>query len=88
LKLPEQIILDDVHVKNLIGNSDFASAADYLFNSQLNSWGLQKKNYDTLQKVQTKSFWFDGFKLKVQFNLERIKSTSAEVDENSIKNRK
>jgi len=88
LKLPEQIILDDVHVKNLIGNSDFASAADYLFNSQLNSWGLQKKNYDTLQKVQTKSFWFDGFKLKVQFNPERIKSTSAEVDENSIKNRK
>jgi hypothetical protein len=88
LKLPEQIILDDVHIKNLISNSDFASAADYLFNSQLNSWGLQKKNYDTLQKVQTKSFWFDGFKLKVQFNPERIKSTSAEVDENSIKNRK
>lgn len=88
MKLPEQIILDDVHVKNLIGNTDFASVADYLFNSQLNSWELMKKNYDALKDVQTKSFWFDGFKLKVQFNAERIKSTSAEVDENSIKNRK
>jgi len=88
LRLPEQIILDDVLVKNLIGNADFASAADYLFNSQLNSWELQKKNYNALQKVQAKSFWFEGFKLKVQFNPERIKSTSAEVDENSIKNRK
>lgn len=88
MKLPEQIILDDVHVKILIGNTDFASVADYLFKSQLNNWELMKKNYDALKNVQTKSFWFDGFKMKVQFNSERIKSTSAEIDERSIKNRK
>ena len=44
-------------------------------------------NYNAIKAVQTKSFWFDGFKLVVQFNSERIKSTSAEVDENSIMNR-
>lgn len=88
MRLPEQIILDDVRVKNLISNKNYLSAADYLFKSQLNNWELMKKNYDALKNVQTKSFWFDGFKLNVQFNPERIKSTSAEVDENSIKNRK
>ena len=82
-----QIILEDFQIENLLNNNNYASAADYLFSSQLNSWSLLKKNYDALRSVQTKSFWFDGFKLKVQFNPERIKSTSAEVDENSVKNR-
>jgi len=88
VRLPELIFLDDVRVKNLISNKNYLSAADYLFKSQLNNWELMKKNYDALKNVQTKSFWFDGFKLNVQFNPERIKSTSAVVDENSIKNRK
>ena len=74
-------------LKSLISNNNYASAADYLFNSQLNSWNLLKQNSDALKNVQTKSFWFDGFKLKVQFNPGRIKSTSAEVDEKSVKNR-
>jgi len=88
LKLPEKIVLKDFQIENLISNNDYASAADYLFNSQLNSWELMHKNYDALKNVQTKSFWFDGFKLKVQFNPERIKSTSAAVDEDSVNSRK
>ena len=85
--MPEKKILNDVEVQSLISNNDYSSAADYLFNSQINSWELMKKNYNTLKNIQTKSFWFDGFKLKVQFNPERIKSTSAEVDEKSVKSR-
>jgi hypothetical protein len=88
LKLPEQIVLRDFQIENLISNNSYSDAADYLFNSQLNSWELMKKNYDALKNIQTKSFWFEGFKLKVQYNPERIKSTSAEVDENAVKNRK
>lgn len=84
----EQIILRDSQVEYFINSNDYSSAADYLFNSQLNSWESMKKNYNALKNILTKSFWFEGFKLKVQFNPERIKSTSAEVDENSIKNRK
>ncbi|OGU66481.1 MAG: hypothetical protein A2W30_02935, partial [Ignavibacteria bacterium RBG_16_36_9] len=87
MNLPEKKILNDVEVRSFISNDNYASAADYLFSSQLNSWTLLKKNYYALRSVQTKSFWSDGFKLKVQFNPERIKSTSAEVDENSVKNR-
>jgi len=87
VKLPEKKTLNDLEVRSLISNNDYASAADCLFNSQLNSWELLNKNYIALKNIQTKSFWFDSFKLKVQFNPERMKSTSAEVDENSVKNR-
>jgi hypothetical protein len=88
MKLSEQKLIKDPQIDLFIDNIDYASAAHSLFNSQLNSWGLLKKNYDALHNVQTKSFWFDGFKLKIQYNPERIKSTSAEVDEVSISNRK
>ena len=85
--MQEKKILNDVEVRSLISNNDYTSVADYLFNSQINSWELMKKNYDSLKNIQTKSFWFEGFKLKVQFNPERIKSTSAAVDEDSVKSR-
>ena len=81
-------ISSDTKVQELITLNDFSSAADHLFHSQLSNWELMRKNYKALEKVQLKSFWFDGFKLKVQYNPERIKSTSAEVDENSVANRK
>ncbi|MCW8804226.1 MAG: DUF4922 domain-containing protein, partial [Ignavibacteriaceae bacterium] len=84
----EKKTLNDVEVRSLISNNDYTSAADYLFNSQINRWELMKMNYDALNNIQSKSFWFEGFKLKVQFNPERIKSTSAKVDEVSVKNRK
>jgi hypothetical protein len=87
MKLTEQKILIDHQIESIISSNDYVSAADYLFNSQLNSWELLKKNIDALRNVQTQSFWFNGFKLKTQFNPERLKSTSAEVDEGSIKKR-
>jgi len=87
LKISEQIVLKNFQIESLISNNNYASAADYFFNSQINSWEFLKKNYEALRNVQTKSFWFNGFKLKIQFNPGRIKSTSAEVDENSVKNR-
>jgi hypothetical protein len=87
LNLQAQIFFSDVQIESLISNNNYASAADYLYKSQLNGWKLLKQNSDVLKNVQTKSFWFDGFKLKVQINPGRIKSTSAQVDESSIKNR-
>lgn len=83
----EEKIYSDSKIQKMISKDDHSSAADYLFNSQINSWSLLKKNYDALKSVQTKSFWLDGMKMKVQFNPERIKSTSAKVDEGSISNR-
>jgi ATP adenylyltransferase/5',5'''-P-1,P-4-tetraphosphate phosphorylase II len=88
MKPIENKLLIDAEIDIYISSNDYSSAANYLFESQLNNWELMKKNYDALNSVQTKSFWFDGFKLKIQFNPGRIKSTSAAVDESSIKNRK
>lgn len=83
-----QKILSASAVELFLEQNNYAAAAEYLFNSQMNSWELMRRNYETLKNVQTKSFWFDGFKINVQFNPERIKSTSANVDEESVENRK
>jgi ATP adenylyltransferase/5',5'''-P-1,P-4-tetraphosphate phosphorylase II len=80
-------IFNDLQSDGLISQNDYASAASYFFDSQLKSWPLMQKNYEARKNIQTKSFWFEGMKLKVQFNPERIKSTSADVDESSIANR-
>jgi len=88
LNLYKNKILSDSEVESFIGQNNFAKGADHLFRSQLNSWELLRKNYIALEDIKTKSFWFEGFKIKVQFNPERMKSTTAEVDEKSVKNRK
>lgn len=88
MKLIREKIFKDPQVQSLINNGDYSSAAVYLLKSQLVSWILLKKNYNALEKIQTKSFWFDGFKLNVQFNPERIKSTTAKIDDDSVKSRK
>lgn len=88
MNLLENKILGDSQVKIFVDEKNYVSAAEYLFKSQLNGWELMRKNYESLKTVQTKSYWFGGFKIKIQFNPERIKSTSAEVDDKSIKNRK
>lgn len=87
MKLPEKKMLNDSEVLNFVSQNDYASAAEYLFSSQLKNWPLMQENYDALKNIETKSFWIDGMKLKVQFNPERIKSTSADVDEDSIAKR-
>lgn len=87
MKFLDEKILNDFQVNDLIYQNDFALAADYLFRSQMKSWQLMKNNYDAQQNIKTKSFWFESFKFNVQYNPERIKSTSASVDEKSISHR-
>jgi hypothetical protein len=86
-------MIEDILIKNdkldeLIVQNLYADAADFLFNSQINEWELMRENYAALKKVKVKSFWFDGFKFKVQFNPERIKSTSADVSEAGLNSRR
>jgi ATP adenylyltransferase/5',5'''-P-1,P-4-tetraphosphate phosphorylase II len=85
---PTQKILSDPDVENFLRQNNFAEAAKYLFNSQMNSWDLLRRNYDSLEFVRVKSFWFDGLKINVQFNPKRITSTAAKVDDESVANRK
>jgi hypothetical protein len=59
-----------------------------LFEDQLQNWDLARANYLGLQKAVTKSLSFsDQAEIRVQFNPERIYSTSAKVDSKSISER-
>jgi ATP adenylyltransferase/5',5'''-P-1,P-4-tetraphosphate phosphorylase II len=56
--------------------------------AQKQSWPLAAANYAGLAKVEEKQFDFGGFVIKVQFNPERIRSSAAKVDKQSIAERK
>ena len=67
------------------------SAAQILFEfveSEKLIWPLAGANYKGLEKVEEKSFQFDGFEIRAQFNPERMRSSVAEVDRKSIAARK
>lgn len=56
--------------------------------TQKQTWPLAATNYAGLASVEEKQFDFDGFVVKVQFNPERIRSSAAKVDKQSIADRK
>jgi ATP adenylyltransferase/5',5'''-P-1,P-4-tetraphosphate phosphorylase II len=59
-----------------------------LLSEQLSNWELATKNFAGLKTVQTKSFSFGDFEVKVQFNPARITSSGAKVDAKTIAERK
>jgi len=65
----------------------WAEKAKQLLFDQKASWALLSQNYKALDSIQIRVFEFDSFQIKIQLNPARIKSTSARVDETSIKSR-
>lgn len=59
-----------------------------LLDHQLDNWSLAAKNYKSLNSIQTKSLIIDNEKVIIQHNPERVTSTTANVEENVVKNRK
>lgn len=55
---------------------------------QATHWPLLKENLEGLKNARLKTFDFDGFQMKVQYNPKRIISSSAKVDKWSIEKRK
>jgi ATP adenylyltransferase/5',5'''-P-1,P-4-tetraphosphate phosphorylase II len=52
--------------------------------SQKQSWPLAAANFEGLERVEVKHFQFDGFQIVIQFNPERMLSTSSKTDKVSI----
>ncbi len=73
---------------DLITNKTAAAILGEFTESQLQAWPLAASNYKGLEKVEEKSFQFDGFQIRAQFNPERMRSSVAEVDKQSIAARK
>jgi hypothetical protein len=55
---------------------------------QNHTWKLSADNYRGLNHVEERSFFFDDFCIKVQYNPERMRSSAAKVDSQSIAARK
>jgi ATP adenylyltransferase/5',5'''-P-1,P-4-tetraphosphate phosphorylase II len=62
----------------------FSDHINELFTTQLRDWELARVNYAQLEKVRTRKIDFGTFDVFIQFNPERIKSSSAKVDSKSI----
>lgn len=58
-----------------------------LFEQQTENWQLAKNGYSSLKLVEKKIFEFDDFIIEAHYNPGRIVSSSAKVDEKSIKER-
>ena len=74
-------------LENLLKEKSSTQILGNFLNGQVRDWPLATGNYSGLEKVEEREFQFDGFKIKVQFNPERIRSSAAKVDQKSIENR-
>ena len=68
--------------------ADLAIRSRALLRHQRENWPMLAKGFGSLETVQVRSFDFNGFGMKVQFNPGRIISSSAKVDRKSIRERK
>jgi hypothetical protein len=80
------LVREDINIYS--SKNDFANAAKILLDQQRSNWPQLKEGYQSLESLKTKSFQFPGFEIRLQFNPQRIKSSSAKVDPESIKERK
>jgi hypothetical protein len=84
----DTIFFSHNEINQFTSSHDYSGAARLLLDEQIKEWNNLQKAYNSLKSVQIKSFQYDGFVIKVQHNPGRVKSSTAKVDEKSIKDRK
>ncbi len=83
----ENILFDNKEIKALVDNNKFGEAADLLLINQKEDWRLLNSGYEALKHLKIREVSFSGFNITLQFNPNRIASSSAQVDPGSIKER-
>lgn len=86
--MARSLILSPSALRHYTSETDLASVAHALLEQQRETWELLRNGYRSLQSVQSKTFELDDQTLRVQFNPGRLASSSAAVDEESIRQRK
>lgn len=81
----KQILLEELSKFGSVENIN--EQAKSLVKQQRSVWGVAEKNFNALNKVHTKTFDFEHFKIITQFNPERIRSSAAKTDSKSIAER-
>lgn len=57
----------NAEIIDLISERNFGKATKRLFELQKEQWQMLTTGYKSLETVKSKSFQFDGFKIKAQF---------------------
>jgi hypothetical protein len=65
----------------------YSQSIEKLFSDQLRDWELARDNYSLLSNVMTRELDFGEFRIYVQFNPERMRSSAAKVDAKSLEAR-
>ena len=83
-----RVVMAPEDLERFGAGASFSSISAALLHHQRENWPLLRSGYASLASVETRSFEFDGFVVKVQFNPGRMTSSSANVDEQSIRGRR
>jgi ATP adenylyltransferase/5',5'''-P-1,P-4-tetraphosphate phosphorylase II len=86
-KMPIEKIISPVALAHFGSVNNLNEQASSLVAFQKATWETAAKNYEALNRVQTKTFDFGHFKIFVQYNPERIRSSAAKTDAKSISER-
>jgi len=78
----------DPKINALLFAHQFCDAAIKLQSQQKKQWELLSKSLSSLKQTRLKAIQFDGYILFCQYNSQRSISTSADVSDRTIKNRK
>ena len=85
--MPIEKIISLVELAQFGSVDNLNEQAKSLVTQQKSTWETTTKNYEALTRVQTKTFDFEHFRIIVQFNSERIRSSAAKTDAKSIAKR-
>jgi ATP adenylyltransferase/5',5'''-P-1,P-4-tetraphosphate phosphorylase II len=85
MSIEKTISLIELSHFGLVDN--LSEQANSLVLQQKATWDTAAKNYEALNRVQTKTFDFGHFNIITQFNPERIRSSAAKTDAKSIAER-
>ena len=83
----DKIFLKENELTKYLKGNTLVERTKALLAFQMENWDLLRAGYESLKDIEVKTFEFDGFEIKVQFNPGRIISSSAKVDEKSINSR-
>lgn len=86
--MDNNILYSNKEIDKFVSLSDYGNASKVLLEQQKKQWPQLAEGYNSLNSIKVKEFIFDGFTIRVQFNPGRIISTSANVNDAAIKERK
>jgi hypothetical protein len=84
----ERLMISPEALVSRTNGPGIAELSRALLEQQKETWELLRNGYRSLDTVRTREFVFEDALIRIQFNPGRMTSSSAKVDEKSIKERK